>query len=110
MSEVSERHEIRVRAGEQTIVFVADSTDGRLVIRQEPADGEGSSDVCSVTLADPEELRAFFTGLRRIVTSLGYGPTPPVAPRPHRQARSQSSALYRRPVRRGREAGGRLQR
>lgn len=71
MSELSERHEIRVRGRGQTIVFVADSADGRLVIRQEPDDA-AASDVCTLTLKDPEELRAFFTGLRRIVSSLGY--------------------------------------
>jgi len=63
---------VRVRGRGQTFVFQADSSDGRLVIRQEPEGGE-ASDVCSLTLKDPEELRAFFTGLRRIVGPLGYG-------------------------------------
>jgi hypothetical protein len=72
VAELSERHEVRVRGRGQTIVFIADSSDGRLVIRQEP-EGNEPSEVCSLTLRDPEELRAFFDGLRRIVTSLGYG-------------------------------------
>jgi hypothetical protein len=72
VSELSERHEVRVRGRGQTIVFVADSADGKLVIRQEP-EGGGAADVCALTLKDPDELRAFFTGLRRIVSSLGYG-------------------------------------
>jgi hypothetical protein len=83
MSEVSERHEVRVRGRGQTIVFIADSSDGRLVIRQEPDAGD-AADVCSLTLRDPDELRAFFTGLRRIVSSLGYGgeTAPAARPRP----------------------------
>ena len=36
MPELSERHEIRIRGKDYTIVFIADSEDGRLVIRQEP--------------------------------------------------------------------------
>src|SRR5437762_10704258 len=35
ITQLSERHEVRVRAQNGTIVFVADSQDGRLVIRQE---------------------------------------------------------------------------
>jgi hypothetical protein len=92
MSEMTERHEVRVRGRDRTIVFIADSKDGRLVIRQEP-DGGDPGEVCALTLSNPEELRAFFTGLRRIVASLGYlgepapqaagksgqGQTPPLA-------------------------------
>jgi hypothetical protein len=40
-----------------------DSKDGRLVIRQE-AEGKKPKDVCSITLADPEELERFLEGLR----------------------------------------------
>ena len=71
MAQISERHEIRVRGKNDTIVFVAESDDGRLVIRQE-RDGEKPKDACSITLADPAELRDFFHGLRRILASLGY--------------------------------------
>jgi hypothetical protein len=71
MAELSERHEVRVRGRNGTIVFLADSQDGRLVIRQEP-DGHRAKDVCSITLTDPDELRAFFKGLRRILASLGH--------------------------------------
>jgi hypothetical protein len=73
MAEFAERHEIQVRGHDGTIVFTADSRDGRLVIRQIP-DGRKSKDVCSITLADPDELRAFFKGLRKIIASLGHGP------------------------------------
>jgi hypothetical protein len=72
MAELAERHEVKVRGHDRTIVFTADSVDGRLVIRQVP-DGKNSKDVCSITLADPDELRAFFKGLRRIVASLEHG-------------------------------------
>jgi hypothetical protein len=82
MPELSERHEIRIRGTDHTIVFIADSEDGRLVIRQE-LDGKKSKDVCAITLSDPDELRAFFKGLSRILSSLGHavdsgGPAPSV--------------------------------
>jgi hypothetical protein len=70
MAELSERHEVRVRGKDNTVVFVADSSDGKLVIRQE-WDGKGPKHSCSITLADPSELEAFFKGLRRIMASLG---------------------------------------
>jgi hypothetical protein len=41
-------------------------------IRQIP-DSRKSKVVCSITLADPDELRAFFKGLRRIIASLEHG-------------------------------------
>ena len=95
MAELSERHEIRVRGKDNTVVFVADSSDGKLVIRQE-WDGKGPKQSCSITLADPSELEAFFKGLRRIMASLGTvedrpaaqpprlrsGPTPTPTPTP----------------------------
>jgi hypothetical protein len=84
MPDISERHEIRIRGRDHTIVFIADSEDGRLVIRQEP-DGKKSKEVCAITLSDPDELRAFFKGLGRILSSLGYavesGAAPRVTPR-----------------------------
>jgi hypothetical protein len=70
MAELSERHEVRVRGKDNTVVFVADSSDGKLVIRQE-WDGKGPKQSCAITLADPSELEAFFKGLRRIMASLG---------------------------------------
>jgi hypothetical protein len=48
MADISERHEIRVRGRDHTIVFLADSVDGRLVIRQE-RDGKKPSDVCAIS-------------------------------------------------------------
>jgi hypothetical protein len=71
MAELSERHEVRVRAKDQTIVFLVDSSDGRLVIRQE-REGEPPAEVCSITLSNPDELQTFFQGLRRILASLEY--------------------------------------
>lgn len=71
MAELSERHEVRVHGKDSTIVFSADSSDGKLVIRQE-WDGKGPKESgCSITLSNPEELRGFFKGLRRIMASLG---------------------------------------
>jgi len=42
-----------------------------LIIRVE-ADRKKGKDVCAITLANPEELHAFFKGLRRIVEALGH--------------------------------------
>jgi hypothetical protein len=67
---MSERHEVRVRGANATIVFVADSQDGRLIIRQETGD-EDPTEVCSISLSNSDELRAFFQGLQRVVASLG---------------------------------------
>ena len=53
MPDISERNEIRIRGRDHTIVFIADSQDGRLVIRQEP-DGKKSKEVCAITLSDPD--------------------------------------------------------
>ena len=66
LTELSERHEVRVRGRDQTVVFIADSHDGRLIIRQEK-EGKKSNDICAITLSNSDELRAFFQGLRRIM-------------------------------------------
>ena len=71
MAELSERHEVRVRGRDQTIVFLVDSQDGRLVIRQE-REGETPTEVCAISLSNPDELQTFFQGLRRILASLEY--------------------------------------
>jgi hypothetical protein len=94
MAELAERHEITIRGHDGTIVFTADSTDGWLVIRQIP-EGKKPKDVCSITLADPDELRAFFKGLRRIVASLEHGPRSQTMrlPRLRAGARSVSAKL-----------------
>jgi len=73
MADISERHEVRVRVDDGAIVFVADSNDGRLTIRQE-TEGRKGREVCAITLRDAEELRGFFDGLRRVLTSLGHTP------------------------------------
>jgi hypothetical protein len=82
---MTERHEVRVRGAGQTIVFVADSADGRLIIRQEP-DGSDPSEVCAISLSNSDELRAFFQGLRRVIASLGQpaDESPSVQPKPSR--------------------------
>src|SRR4051812_28955772 len=81
LARMSERHEVRVQGEEQTIVFVADSADGRLIIRQE-GNGKDPSEICSIALSNPDELRAFFTGLQRVIASLGHAiDLPPSASR-----------------------------
>lgn len=94
MAELSERHEVRVRAKDQTIVFLVDSSDGRLVIRQE-REGEPPAEVCSITLSNPDELQTFFQGLRRILASLEYRePTaaaPPVSGRSGARGRDRAA-------------------
>ena len=78
MAELSERHEVRVRGRDQTIVFLVDSQDGRLVIRQE-REGETPTEVCAISLSNPDELQTFFQGLRRILASLEYREPAPSA-------------------------------
>jgi hypothetical protein len=77
LNDLFERHEVRVRARNQMVVFTADSEDGRLVIRQEP-DDKKPKEICAITLSNADELRAFFKGLGRIMASLGEvtEPTP----------------------------------
>jgi hypothetical protein len=114
MADISERHEIRVQAGQHTIVFVADSTDGRLVIRQEP-EGKPPTEMCSITLANPEELRAFFEGFRRVLASMGHAPdagaalpaaaAAPPAGRPAAPALGPASAPLGPPASRPQAAG-----
>jgi hypothetical protein len=86
LPDISERHEIRIRGRDHTIVFIAGSQDGRLVIRQEP-DGKKSKEVCAITLSDPDELRAFLKGLRRILSSLGHAVESGEEPAPTRGER-----------------------
>jgi hypothetical protein len=92
MAELSERHEVRVRGRDQTIVFLVDSQDGRLVIRQE-REGESPTEVCAISLSNPDELQTFFQGLRRILASLEYrepGPDATGSRRPPSGARGRS--------------------
>ncbi|HEV8255214.1 MAG TPA: hypothetical protein VGQ78_10675 [Vicinamibacteria bacterium] len=74
MGDITERHEVRVGSGDHVFVFIADSSDGRLVIREETASPRGAKDVCSLTLANPDELRDFFEGLRRVLVTTGHAP------------------------------------
>jgi hypothetical protein len=62
--DISERREIRVAGDDATFVFVAEPDDGRLTIREEREDAE-PEELCSITLADRDELRGFLQGLRR---------------------------------------------
>jgi hypothetical protein len=64
VSEISERREIRVTGDDATFVFVAEPDDGRLTIREEREDAD-PEELCSLTLADRDELRGFLQGLRR---------------------------------------------
>jgi len=94
MAELSERHEVRVRGKDHTVVFLVDSQDGRLVIRQE-REGQPAADVCAITLSNPDELQTFFQGLRRILGSLEYpepGAPPSSSNRNRRDARSRGRA------------------
>jgi hypothetical protein len=84
MAELSERHEVRIRGTDQTIVFIADSEDDGLVRRQE-LDRKHSKEVCAITLANPDELCLFFKGLRRILASLGHPVGPADVPQPARK-------------------------
>jgi hypothetical protein len=86
MPEILEHHEIRVHGSTSTIVFVANSEDGRLTIRQERNGGQ-TKDVCAISLADADELRAFFKGLRRTLASLGH---PVTSAEDARQANSRT--------------------
>jgi hypothetical protein len=67
VTQISERHEVRVEGGGRTFVFLAEPGEGRLVIREEE-DGE---EICSLTLGDPEELAGFIEGLRRVFRATG---------------------------------------
>ena len=93
-SELSERHEVRVRGRDHTVVFIADSEDGRLIIRQEP-DNQRHKNACAITLSDTSELAAFFKGLRRIMVSLGEvaEPAARIASRPRQSAEEEREAL-----------------
>jgi hypothetical protein len=72
---ISERHEIVVETDESTFILTADSRDGRLVIEQRRKRGAGKGqEVCSLSLANPDELEAFFDGLRRVLSSPGLAP------------------------------------
>lgn len=62
-SKISETHQVRVDLDSGSYEFVAEPSDGRLLIRERGDDGE---EICAIRLSDPEELTAFFAGLRRI--------------------------------------------
>jgi len=94
MANITEKHEIRVSSDDFDFVFIADSDEGKLVIRQESKSGNDESS-CSLTLKNPEELQDFFEGLRRVLTATGSIQTTPQemrkAPSPTQQIVSGSS-------------------
>jgi hypothetical protein len=70
MSDLSERHEVRVRGQGQTIVFIAESEDGRLLIRQEfdgkKAKDESGESVEAIARARKRSPRAIELRLQRL--------------------------------------------
>lgn len=67
MTEIREKRQVTVRTSEdRSFVFEADSSAGRLVIRQEE-DGE---ELCALSVNDAEELRSFFEGLHRALAPI----------------------------------------
>lgn len=70
MVEISDRREVRVSVGDKEFAFVAEPEAGRLTIREEFPDQQGSGKaVCSLTVSDQEELQAFMQGLSRVMGS-----------------------------------------
>jgi DNA-binding NarL/FixJ family response regulator len=63
---ITHSHRVNVELDDKKIVFIAEPDDSRLIIREED---ENSRELCSLTLANPEELSAFFEGLKRIFVS-----------------------------------------
>ncbi|HEY7160566.1 MAG TPA: hypothetical protein VH815_04870 [Acidobacteriota bacterium] len=63
---ITQMHRVTVETGDKNIVFIAEPGEGRLVTREEDEDGK---EVCSLKLANPDELSAFFEGLQRIFAS-----------------------------------------
>lgn len=63
---ITQMHRVTVETGEKKIVFIAEPDEGRLVIREEDENGR---EICSLKLANPDELGAFFEGLQRIFVS-----------------------------------------
>jgi len=84
MGDITERHEVRVGSGDHVFIFIADSRDGRLVIKEEKVSPRDTRDVCSLTLANPEELRDFFEGLRRVLAATGHAAAAAPAAPPRR--------------------------
>jgi hypothetical protein len=71
----NERHEIVVETDESTFVFAADSCDGRVVIQQRRKQGSrAKEEVCSLWLANPDELEAFFDARARGKNAKAFEP------------------------------------
>jgi DNA-binding NarL/FixJ family response regulator len=65
-NKITQVHRVTVELSDKKIVFIAEPDDGRLIIREEDENGH---EICSLTLANPDELGAFFEGLKRIFVS-----------------------------------------
>lgn len=63
---ITQMNRVTVETGGKNIVFIAEPDEGRLIIREEDENGK---EVCSLKLANPDELSAFFEGLQRIFAS-----------------------------------------
>jgi hypothetical protein len=63
---ITQMHRVTVETGDKNIVFIAEPDEGRLIVREEDENGK---EVCSLKLANPDELSAFFEGLQRIFAS-----------------------------------------
>jgi DNA-binding NarL/FixJ family response regulator len=63
---IRQTHRVTVETDGKNIVFIAEPDEGRLIIREEDENGK---EVCSLKLANPDELSAFFEGLQRIFVS-----------------------------------------
>ena len=63
---ITQTNRVTVETANKNIVFIAEPDEGRLVIREEDENGK---EVCSLKLANPDELSAFFEGLQRIFVS-----------------------------------------
>jgi hypothetical protein len=63
---ITQINRVTVETGGKNIVFIAEPDEGRLIIREEDENGK---EVCSLKLANPDELSAFFEGLQRIFAS-----------------------------------------
>ena len=66
------KHEIRIKTDDSDFVLIADSEQGKLVIRRESQSGRQES-VCSVTLKNPGELKELLDALKRVLSATQSG-------------------------------------
>jgi hypothetical protein len=87
---ITQTHRVTVETGNKNIVFIAEPDEGRLVIREEDENGK---EVCSLKLANPDELSAFFEGLQRIFVSTQNQPRIEQSEQPRPMQRSLPDTL-----------------